>query len=311
VAHRPSLVTPRSGDGLAVLPRATSVLAGGPREAGVRVPGPLARLPLFTGLRPPSPRPGPRPAKRPPPRHQVRPEPIPTQARASATGATSTGQQLCSVAGLNIAGSKCGRLVIVAACVLDSTAAFGGLCPGTRRRSANSRCHGTPDGRWLSSSRPPPGRARGRQRRGHRPHPTGLTGPAHTTDALWYTGGWRADHYTPAGRTTARWRAACSDPASRARTARLAVGLTVHHLAAPKPAARRGRRRQHVLHVAVGAAGKSDKLYIPHSVGLLGSFPPYRGLSFPSNMLCFECGAFLQHYATECPAHFPSSMKKI
>ena len=37
--------------------------------------------------------PGPRPAKRPPPRRRVRQEPIPTQARASATGASSTGPQ--------------------------------------------------------------------------------------------------------------------------------------------------------------------------------------------------------------------------
>ena len=34
----------------------------------------------------PRPLPGPRPARRPPPRHRVRQEPIPTQARASATG---------------------------------------------------------------------------------------------------------------------------------------------------------------------------------------------------------------------------------
>ncbi len=172
---------------------------------------------------------------------------------------------------------------------LDRTAAFGGLCPGTRRRSANSRCHGTPDGRWFSSSRPPPRRARGRQRRGHQPHPTGQTGPARTTDALWYTGGWRADHYTPAGRTTAgvvvpaaaRWRAACSDPASRARTARLAIGhagwrtaaLTVHHLAAPKPAARRGRLRQHVLHVAVGDAGEVGRAQHPTFSRLLSPLP--------------------------------------
>jgi hypothetical protein len=50
--------------------------------------------------------------------------------------------------------------------------------------------------------------------------------------------------------------------------------------------------------------GQSDELYIPDSIGLLGSFPPYRGLLFPSNMSCFECGAFRQHYATECPARF-------
>jgi hypothetical protein len=40
------------------------------------------------------PQPGLRPATCPPPRHRVRQEPIPTQARASATGAMSTGQQV-------------------------------------------------------------------------------------------------------------------------------------------------------------------------------------------------------------------------
>jgi hypothetical protein len=39
------------------------------------------------------PQPVPRPAGRPPLRQRVRPEPIPTQARASTTGSTSTGQQ--------------------------------------------------------------------------------------------------------------------------------------------------------------------------------------------------------------------------
>ncbi len=94
VARRPLLVAPCSNDGLAAVPaRATSVPASGPQEYGVRVPGPLARLSRVTGLRPPSTRPGPRPARHPPSHHRVRPEPIPTQARASATGATSTGQQ--------------------------------------------------------------------------------------------------------------------------------------------------------------------------------------------------------------------------
>ncbi len=50
--------------------------------------------------------------------------------------------------------------------------------------------------------------------------------------------------------------------------------------------------------------GQSDELYIPYSVGLLGTYSPYRGLSFPANMSCFECGAFREHYATECPARF-------
>ncbi len=52
---------------------------------------------------------------------------------------------------------------------------------------------------------------------------------------------------------------------------RLAVGhpewrtaaLTVHHLAAPKPAARSVGRRQHVLHVAVGPAGAVGRALYP------------------------------------------------
>jgi hypothetical protein len=50
--------------------------------------------------------------------------------------------------------------------------------------------------------------------------------------------------------------------------------------------------------------GQSDDLYIPYSTGLLGSFSPYRGLSFPASMTCFECGAVQHHYAAECPARF-------
>ena len=40
---------------------------------------------------------------------------------------------------------------------------------------------------------------------------------------------------------------------------------------------------------------QSDELYIPYSPGLLGSFSPYRGLSFPSGLSCYECGALRQH----------------
>lgn len=50
--------------------------------------------------------------------------------------------------------------------------------------------------------------------------------------------------------------------------------------------------------------GQSDELYIPYSTGLLGSFSPYRGLPIPSGLTCYECGAFRQHYANECPARF-------
>ncbi len=50
--------------------------------------------------------------------------------------------------------------------------------------------------------------------------------------------------------------------------------------------------------------GQTDDLYIPYSTGLLGSFSPYRGLSFPVSMTCFEFGAVQHHYAAECPARF-------
>jgi hypothetical protein len=79
--------------------RATSVLAGTPVVRVPASPGLLTRLglPLITGLRPPSPQ----PAKRPPPHHRVRPEPIPTQARASVTGVSSTGQQVYTMFSMN------------------------------------------------------------------------------------------------------------------------------------------------------------------------------------------------------------------
>jgi hypothetical protein len=49
---------------------------------------------------------------------------------------------------------------------------------------------------------------------------------------------------------------------------------------------------------------QSDSLCIPYSTGLLGSFSPYRGVAFPQELRCFECGASQQHYAAECPARF-------
>ncbi len=49
---------------------------------------------------------------------------------------------------------------------------------------------------------------------------------------------------------------------------------------------------------------QSDSLCIPYSTGLLGSFSPYRGVAFPQELRCFECGAAQQHYAAECPARF-------
>ena len=48
----------------------------------------------------------------------------------------------------------------------------------------------------------------------------------------------------------------------------------------------------------------SDELYIPRSASLLGSYTPYRGLSLPQNLTCFECNALREHYANECPARF-------
>ena len=50
--------------------------------------------------------------------------------------------------------------------------------------------------------------------------------------------------------------------------------------------------------------GQSDELCVPSSVGLLCSFSPYRGLTFPQELTCFECGAYRQHYAHECPERF-------
>ena len=47
-----------------------------------------------------------------------------------------------------------------------------------------------------------------------------------------------------------------------------------------------------------------DTLCIPYSLGLLGSFSPYRGVPFPPDLRCYECGALQQHYAAECPARF-------
>ena len=61
----------------------------GPGSRAIRVLActrPFARPPRDAGVRPPSPPAGPAPGPRPPPRRQVRPEPSPTQARASATG---------------------------------------------------------------------------------------------------------------------------------------------------------------------------------------------------------------------------------
>ena len=48
----------------------------------------------------------------------------------------------------------------------------------------------------------------------------------------------------------------------------------------------------------------SDDLYIPRSTSLLGSYTPYRGFSLPQSLTCFECNAWREHYANECPARF-------
>ncbi len=65
--------------------RATSVPASGPRapsRANLSVPGAATRPPA---------------TRHPPPRHTVRPVPIPTQARASATGGSGTGQHVATL----------------------------------------------------------------------------------------------------------------------------------------------------------------------------------------------------------------------
>ncbi len=80
--------------------RANSNLKAGPgsRQAeGQRTSVPSHDCPVSPASCLYHPQPGLRQAGRPPPRQRVRPEPIPTQARASATGATSTGQQNVTV----------------------------------------------------------------------------------------------------------------------------------------------------------------------------------------------------------------------
>ena len=46
----------------------------------------------------------------------------------------------------------------------------------------------------------------------------------------------------------------------------------------------------------------SDELHIPYSIGLLGSFSPYRSIRPPET--CYECGATNDHFAHECPTRF-------
>jgi hypothetical protein len=46
----------------------------------------------------------------------------------------------------------------------------------------------------------------------------------------------------------------------------------------------------------------SDELHIPYSIGLLGSFSPYRSVRPPET--CYECGAAHDHFAHECPTRF-------
>ena len=48
----------------------------------------------------------------------------------------------------------------------------------------------------------------------------------------------------------------------------------------------------------------SPELYIPYSTGLLGSFSPYRGMSLPPDLTCYECHAPVHHYGAECPTRF-------
>ena len=95
---------------------------------------------------------------------------------------------------------------------------------------------------------------------------------------------------------------------SSARPPGMSVGLQ------PPPSYSVGQRSGQRSSTGVGSGslaslqsaptGQSDDLYIPYSTGLLGSFSPYRGLAFPSNLTCFECGALQHHYAAECPSRF-------
>ena len=51
-------------------------------------------------------------------------------------------------------------------------------------------------------------------------------------------------------------------------------------------------------------AALSDELYIPYSTGLLGAYSPYRGISLPPELTCFECNAAVHHFGNECPTRF-------
>jgi hypothetical protein len=46
----------------------------------------------------------------------------------------------------------------------------------------------------------------------------------------------------------------------------------------------------------------SDELHIQYSIGMLGSFSPYRSARLLRDLTCFDCQATQQHYGTECPS---------
>jgi len=49
-------------------------------------------------------------------------------------------------------------------------------------------------------------------------------------------------------------------------------------------------------------ATTSDELFTPYSVGMLGSYTPYREIRLPA--ICFECNATNAHFGNECPQRF-------
>ena len=66
------------------------------------------------------------------------------------------------------------------------------------------------------------------------------------------------------------------------------------------------RRRQSLLHLQSVPPGPSDQLFISFLPSMIGSFLPYRGVSPPPTISCYECqcGVLQQHYSSECPTRF-------
>ncbi len=81
---------------------------------------------------------GQRPAKHPPPCDQVLPDPIPTQARASATGATALANKIC-LPSSGVSPATCAAAAAAAAAaahLLGREAASRSVCGGPLGRSA-------------------------------------------------------------------------------------------------------------------------------------------------------------------------------